>query len=621
MNKSLRIILALVALMTAFQSAVLAQDPGNEPPVSKNYYWVGGTANGAGDGNWNTLGNWRLGSATSPDVPTTPPTTIDDVFFGSTSFSNAAGYGSKVTVAPATPTPACRNFNWNVTDRATTLEVNTSLEIKGSVTITNGTNTPRQLSITASTAVLSSGTASIKFTAAGAATIQSGGQASATQQNLKTTYGVPVIFDGISSDGATLGRWLLQDNMTIGYRVTFVNGYVEAPTYNATTLANSRMMILNDRASDNTVVVPVGASNNSHVIGYIRKQALTGMMVMPVGAGSGMYRPIIARMNNSNPVTAKYFNADPNTNPDPVLTRTNILPMSGTNSHPQLKSVSNREYWFITSNNNSGLRIDLNYDRPNLDGEEPKAEIYYFMNDPVRRATLTVAGWNRNGGWTDLNINRQVVIDPVAKIIQSAGSLNQVEYFTIASRGVSPLPVRLVSFTAQQLDGQVQLKWQSTSEENTSHFDVERSADGKNFSLLLTKKAQGNSATLVSYNALDNSPLGGTSYYRLRMVDLDGTFEYSNLVSVSSESTVQVRAFPNPSNGRYVQFLALNGDKLVLQSVMDAFGRPVAYEASPVYGQGLYVNFYGALPAGFYVATLVTDDDKRERVRIKFVVP
>jgi hypothetical protein len=69
-----------------------------------------------------------------------------------------------------------------------------------------------------------------------------------------------------------------------------------------------------------------------------------------------------------------------------------------------------------------------------------------------------------------------------------------------------------------------------------------------------------------------------------------------------------------------VQFLALNGDKLVLQSVMDAFGKPVAHEASPVYGQGLYVNFYGTLPAGFYVATLVTDDDKRERVRIKFIV-
>ncbi|MBD0255239.1 MAG: T9SS type A sorting domain-containing protein [Cytophagales bacterium] len=204
------------------------------------------------------------------------------------------------------------------------------------------------------------------------------------------------------------------------------------------------------------------------------------------------------------------------------------------------------------------------------------------------------------------------------KTITADGAFNIVQIFTIG-RNNARLPVRLVSFSAQQLDGRVQLKWQSASEENTSHFDVERSADGRNFDLLLTKKAQGNSSTLVSYNALDNSPLGGTSYYRLKMADLDGTFEYSSMVSVNAEGTVLVRPYPNPSNGREVQFLALNGDKLVLQSVMDASGKPVGFEASPVSGQGLYVNFYRALPAGFYVATLVTDD-KRERVRIKFIV-
>jgi hypothetical protein len=91
-------------------------------------------------------------------------------------------------------------------------------------------------------------------------------------------------------------------------------------------------------------------------------------------------------------------------------------------------------------------------------------------------------------------------------------------------------------------------------------------------------------------------------------------------VSVSGESSVLVRAYPNPSNGREVQFQALNGDKLVLQTVMDAFGKSIGFEATPVYGQGLYINFFGALPAGFYVATLVTDDDKRERVRVKFIV-
>jgi hypothetical protein len=277
-----------------------------------------------------------------------------------------------------------------------------------------------------------------------------------------------------------------------------------------------------------------------------------------------------------------------------------------------LNSVSNKEYWYIGRiGGSANTKFIIDYNNPN-----PDLPANYYRIDKWRG--ITVSGLHDTNGWFDLNGTPNAPPNTTVKT-ESATNANAA-WFTLARRDQTPLPVRLVSFSAQQLDGQVQLKWQSSSEENTSHFDVERSADGRNFAPLLTKKAQGNSAALVSYQAVDNSPLGGTSYYRLKMVDLDGTFEYSNMVSVNAEGTVLVRAFPNPSNGREVQFQALNGDKLVLQSVLDAFGKPVRFEASPVAGQGLYVNFYGALPAGFYVATLVTDDDKRERVRVKFIV-
>jgi hypothetical protein len=164
----------------------------------------------------------------------------------------------------------------------------------------------------------------------------------------------------------------------------------------------------------------------------------------------------------------------------------------------------------------------------------------------------------------------------------------------------------------------VQLKWQSSSEENTSHFEVEKSADGKNFSPVLTKKAQGNSSSLVSYNAIDNSPLGGTSYYRLKMVDLDGTFEYSKLVAVSAEATLQVRAYPNPSQGNGINLTAGDGSKLVLKSVSDLFGKAVGYQQRNA-GESLQVDFAQPLPAGFYVATLA-GSDSGALVKVKFVV-
>jgi hypothetical protein len=191
-------------------------------------------------------------------------------------------------------------------------------------------------------------------------------------------------------------------------------------------------------------------------------------------------------------------------------------------------------------------------------------------------------------------------------------------WFTIARRDQSPLPVRLVSFSAQYVDGQVQLKWQSSSEENTSHFEVEKSADGKTFSQVLTKKAQGNSSSLVSYQAIDNSPLSGTSYYRLKMIDRDGTFEYSKMVAVSAESDLLVRAYPNPCQGNSIHFVAINGSKLVLKSVSDLFGKQVGYQAANV-TEGLQVRFAQPLPAGFYVATLMGSDNG-QLVKVKFVV-
>ncbi len=417
------------------------------------------------------------------------------------------------------------------------------------------------------------------------------------------TFNVPVTFDGVN------GTWTLHTNVTVNKQVTFTNGYVNAPAYDATTAANSRMLIFADVAP-----APLGASNNSHVIGYVQKLNLAANtpLTMPTGAGSGLYRPIIAENTSENNVVAKYFNASPNSNPSPVLNTSNILPIGNGNPTPQLASVSNREYWYITSNATSGFKVHLNYNRAD-------AENYYFINDPWRRTMLTVAGWKKNGGWSDINLDKSTTLDLATTTIKSAGSLNQVEYFTIGTRGASPLPVRLVSFTGKQLDNQVHLKWQSSSEENTSHFEVEKSADGKNFTQVLTKKAQGNSTALVSYTAIDNNPMSGTSYYRLKMVDLDGTFEYSKLVAVSAEGTLAVRAYPNPSKGSGISLVAGDGSKLVLKSVSDLFGKQVGYQAGNAAGESLQINFAQPLPAGFYVATLAGSDNG-QLVKVKFVV-
>jgi hypothetical protein len=115
------------------------------------------------------------------------------------------------------------------------------------------------------------------------------------------------------------------------------------------------------------------------------------------------------------------------------------------------------------------------------------------------------------------------------------------------------LPVKLVSFDATlNSKNNVDLKWITATEENVSHFVVERSTDGINFSDAGLVFAVGNSTQKVNYSLTDNiSNINATViYYRLCSVDNDGKFSYSEVrvirISGQGENTAAIIVYPNP---------------------------------------------------------------------------
>jgi hypothetical protein len=110
----------------------------------------------------------------------------------------------------------------------------------------------------------------------------------------------------------------------------------------------------------------------------------------------------------------------------------------------------------------------------------------------------------------------------------------------------SALPVKLASFTVTAEGSVSNLSWSTSEEVNTSHFEVERSAEGKNWAKIGSVAASVNSTTLSRYSFADPTPLVGVNYYRLRMVDKDGTFANSEIRSVKFERLAGVRLYPNP---------------------------------------------------------------------------
>jgi hypothetical protein len=120
-----------------------------------------------------------------------------------------------------------------------------------------------------------------------------------------------------------------------------------------------------------------------------------------------------------------------------------------------------------------------------------------------------------------------------------------------AALAVSPLPVQLSAFSGQQASTGSLLGWTTASELNSARFEVERSADGTTYATLASLTAAGTSTATHRYQYLDAAAPAGTSYYRLRQVDFDGTSAYSPVVvltrtasSSRNASAAQPQAFP-----------------------------------------------------------------------------
>ncbi|MCG6913041.1 T9SS type A sorting domain-containing protein [bacterium BMS3Abin03] len=114
-----------------------------------------------------------------------------------------------------------------------------------------------------------------------------------------------------------------------------------------------------------------------------------------------------------------------------------------------------------------------------------------------------------------------------------------------------PLPVELVSFTAEVMNNSVELNWQTATEINNYGFDIERSADSGKWQKIGFVEGHGNSNSPKQYSYTDKNPIDGSNFkYRLKQIDTDGKFEYSAAVNVKlvPDEFTLYQNYPNPFN-------------------------------------------------------------------------
>jgi hypothetical protein len=129
---------------------------------------------------------------------------------------------------------------------------------------------------------------------------------------------------------------------------------------------------------------------------------------------------------------------------------------------------------------------------------------------------------------------------------------------TITSLNVYPLPVTIFQFRAFEANRQIRLEWKVTEQVNVSHYEIEKSADGINFTTI------GSVAALhltgdISYAFADVNPYAGSNFYRIRSVDNDGKFKYTRVIRINpGHSLSSFTIAPNPVYNRLVSIQLVN---------------------------------------------------------------
>jgi hypothetical protein len=167
--------------------------------------------------------------------------------------------------------------------------------------------------------------------------------------------------------------------------------------------------------------------------------------------------------------------------------------------------------------------------------------------------TLTMANYNESYTLPMYLLNctstcaNGIVFGPATTVFDATLGTAPIQGF-IGFEESTTLPVVLVQFLATRNDdGTVKVSWATSQEQNSSYYDVERSSDQAAWAKIGTVQAKGYASTTSNYSLIDNLPIKGTGYYRLKMVDLDGKFVYSKAIAVtSSSSNVPLVIYNNP---------------------------------------------------------------------------
>jgi hypothetical protein len=195
-------------------------------------------------------------------------------------------------------------------------------------------------------------------------------------------------------------------------------------------------------------------------------------------------------------------------------------------------------------------------------------------------------------------------------------NITSFSQFVFTKGTPTPLPISWLWFKATpDFPNRVKLDWATATEFNSQRFVVERSIDGQHFDSLSEVTAVGFAQNPTYYRYFDSMPIHGTAYYRIKEMDIDGSYSYSNVEVITyKKPAASFTFFPNPTKGGRSLSIDHSYETLII-SIVDAQGRIIFNQKVGPGNQNLATE---NLSAGSYF--IVIDDENGARKMYPWII-
>lgn len=377
----------------------------------------------------------------------------------------------------------------------------------------------------------------------------------------------------------------LNNTVTISGEVSFTTGVIVA-TSNAFIMAAGSSYL--------------GGSGTSFVDGTLRKIGNTAF-TFPVGDRVGStnhYRTIGISAPGS--IGAAF---------DAEFKRSNAR-LLGTVVAPLVR-VSECEYWTLDRTAGSdNVFVTLSW------SAQSPCNVGYVTN----LSTLVVAH-NGSSLWTTRGTNGSPTGSTSSGTVTSAAAVSTFSPFALGSinQADNPLPFELLDFDAKAIENKIRINFTVKGNDEQQQYIIERSADGRSFTPLITILAKQN-LTTADYTSLDEQPLNGWNFYRITAIDNDNRSKQSYIIRVWFGNRIGKPAiYPNPVQGNQVQLFTGGMVKGMYNvQVVSIDGKILLTRSWQFDGaQPLYTVPVTQLPCGMYY--LVLSGENQPPVQLKFI--